>query len=112
MDAGRWLAIEGQLLRAEPRSSSEISAITALRSVVAGANAYMALSIGWTEPWASSDGAPSEVQCVIPADDSAVRQRVAALKPGAPVLVQGSPAGWSAMPGGTAIVLGSCKFAP
>jgi tight adherence protein C len=112
MYAGRSLTIEGQLLRAEPRSAAEISAIPALRTVVAGANAYMALSIGWTEPWASSDGAPSEVQCVIPADDSAVRQRVAALKPGAPVVVQGSPADWSAMPGGTAIVLGSCKLSP
>src|SRR5438477_5965989 len=74
MYAGRALTVEGQLLRAEPRSASEIDAVPALRNVVAGGSTYMALAIGWTEPWAAPDGAPGEVQCVIPADDSAIRQ--------------------------------------
>jgi hypothetical protein len=110
--SGRALTIEGELLRVEPRSPAEIEAVPALRAAVGGAGAYLAVSLGWTEPWTPFADAPSEVLCVIPADDAKVGQRFAGAKPGEPVVVQGSPAGWTPTASGTAIVLGSCKAAP
>ena len=109
---GRALTVEGEFLGAEPRSPAEIAANPVLRSAVAAAGAYTAMSIGWTEPWTPLAGAPSEVLCLLPADDATAAQRVAALKPGEPVAVQGSPAGWAATAGGSTVVLASCKLAP
>jgi len=109
---GRALTVEGEFLGAEPRSPAEMAANPALRSAVGAAGAYTAVSIGWTEPWTPLVGAPSEILCLLPADDATAAQRLAAFKPGEPVVVQGSPAGWAATGGGATVVLASCKLAP
>lgn len=109
---GRALTIEGEVLRAAPRSAAEIEAVSALRGLIGGASQYVAVSLGWTEAWTPLPGAPSEVLCVVPGDDAAVVKRLAALSPGAAAVIQGSPVGWATLADATAIVLGSCKLAP
>jgi len=108
----RSLTIEGQFLRSEPRSADQLASVAALRSLVDPGKAYAAIFLGWTEPQASSNGGPSEVVCLVPADDPTLQARANALRVGEPVVVRGIPNGWGVVFDTTAVILRSCQIAP
>jgi tight adherence protein C len=108
----RSLTIEGQFLRSEPRGADKLASVAALRSLVDPGKAYAAIFLGWTEPQPSTNGGPSEVLCLVPADDPTLQARANALRAGEPLVVRGTPSGWGVVFDTTAIILRSCQIAP
>ena len=109
---GKSLTIEGQFLRVEQHSADDLGAAAkSLPSANAG-KPYAALFIGWTDAAPKVDGAPSELVCVVPADDPTLQARAASLKAGEGVVVRGTPIGWGQVAGSTAVMVGNCQLVP
>ena len=108
----RSVTIEGQFLRSETHSADQLASLAALRSLIDPGKAYAAIFLGWTEPQSGSNGGPSELLCLVPADDPTLQARAATLRLGEPVVVRGTPSGWGPMFDSTAVILRSCQIAP
>jgi hypothetical protein len=109
---GRSLTVEGQFLRVETRNADEFGAAASLARTLDPGKAYAAVFLGWTEAQPKVGGSPSELVCIVPADDPTLRARAASLKAGEPVLVRGAPVGWGPVSGSTAVVLRNCQLVP
>jgi tight adherence protein C len=105
---GLSVAIEGQFLRLHSYARGELDAVAA-----DAGRSYAALAVGWTQqPSAESeDGPPSEVLCLMPAEDQLALRRAAALQPGDPILLRGTPQTVGRVADRTAVIVGSCAFA-
>ena len=110
---GRNLTIEGQLLRVERHSGDELGAAAKLVRSLDNTKSYATVFMGWADTVPRIDGAPNEVACIVPADDPTLQAKAGELRPGEPVLVRGSPAGFGPVSeSGTAVVVGNCQLVP
>jgi hypothetical protein len=109
---GKSLTIEGQFLRVEQHSADDLGAAAKLLPGSNAGKAYAALFLGWTDAAPKVDGAPSELVCLVPADDPTLQARAASLKSGEAVVVRGTPMGWGPVSGSTAVMVGNCQLVP
>lgn len=103
--------VQGQFLRIQPRSVDAL-AWSSLLGAVAEEKPYVAMSVGRLGAERRSDGAPTELLCLMPADNRVVLDRVALLNPGDPVVLRGTPSTWRAAFGAVAVIFNPCTFAP
>ncbi len=108
----RSLTIEGQFLRSEARSADQLASVAALRPLIDPGKAYAAIFLGWTEPQPNTGAGPTELLCLVPADDPTLQARSGTHRSGEPVVVRGTPSGWGAVFDTTAVILRSCQIAP
>ena len=109
---GKSMTIEGQFLRVEQRSGDDLGSAAKLLRAATATNRYAALFIGWTDAAPKVDGSPSELVCVLPAEDPILQARAASLKAGEAVVVRGTPMGWGPVSGSAAVMLGNCQIVP
>jgi tight adherence protein C len=110
---GRNLAIEGQFLRVEQHSVDELGSAAKLLRSLDSSKSYAAVFIGWPDTVPRIDGAPSELACIVPADEPTLQAKARELKPGEPILVRGSPAGFGLLSEtSTAVVVSNCQLVP
>ena len=107
----RTIDVQGQFLRIEPRTTDAL-AWSSLLGPVEVEKPYVAVSIGRMGAERRVDGAPTELLCLMPAEDRAVLDRAALLNPGDPVVLRGTPSTWRWAFGAVAVILNPCAFAP
>ncbi len=104
----RAIKVEGQFLRVQAQTTgTDWNAV--LQGKYSEPQNIAAISIGalGTE---AEDG-PTEILCLLPADNRQILDRVAALNAGDDVVIAGSPTNWTSAFGGSAVVLDRCQFA-
>jgi len=107
--AGRPILIQAQFLGVVPQTRWNINWIG---GIPAGQlqNQLAILSLGERGVMADAYGSTGELVCVVSVDAPTALRRVAALAPGAAVLVRGSPSQWSAAQPGDAVVINTCTL--
>jgi hypothetical protein len=106
---GQKQSIEGQFLRLEQHSASDVSAIASLNGLVEPGKSYAAIVLGWTEYSPAINGGPAELVCLVPADDPALASATAAFKSGEPVVVDGTIGGFGAAFGKNSVIVSDCR---
>jgi len=105
----RAIKVEGQFLRVQAQTTgTDWNAI--LQGKYSEPQNIAAISIGALGTEADAGG-PTEVLCLLPADNRQILDRVAAMSAGDDVVIAGSPTNWTSAFGGSAVVLDRCQFA-
>jgi hypothetical protein len=105
----RAIKVEGQFLRVQAETSgTDWNAI--LQGKYSEPQNIAAISIGALGTEADAGG-PTEILCLLPADNRQILDRVAAMNPGDDVVIAGSPTNWTSAFGGSAVALDHCQFA-
>lgn len=107
----RTIDVQGQFLRIQPRSVDAL-AWSSLLGAVDVEKPYVAIAVGRLGAERRADGTPTELLCLMPAEDRAVLDRIALLNPGDAVVLRGTPSTWRAAFGAVAVVFNPCAFAP
>jgi len=103
------IKVEGQFLRVQAQTTgTDWNAV--LQGKYSEPQNIAAISIGALGTDAD-DGGPTEVLCLLPADNRQILDRVAAMSAGDDVVIAGSPTNWTSAFGGSAVVLDHCQFA-
>lgn len=106
------LTVQGQFLRVQPRSIDELGWSSILRTTVNVEKPYVAMFVGRVGAEHRTDGPPTELLCLMPAEDRPVLDRVAKLNRGDTVVLQGTPSAWQSVFGSVAVLFNPCAFAP
>lgn len=107
---GHPILIQAQFIKAIPQSEWNINWIGEVPAGEAERRLAM-LSLGERGVTADAYGSTGELVCVVSVDADSVLRRVAALSPGAAVLVRGSPSQWDAAQPSDRIVINGCALA-
>ncbi|MCQ8783595.1 hypothetical protein [Mangrovibrevibacter kandeliae] len=106
----RSLRVDGQFLRlVSGTASADLADL--LRGTWHDPTRYVILYLGHLGTPSASGSGPAEVACVLPAEDRRVLERIAALRPGSEVVVDGSGTTWGALRGDEAVLLDPCRLA-
>ncbi len=103
----RTVKLEGQFLRVETRTSWSGWDFGGRYH---DPSRYVEMYLGAMGTPEGENGAPTEVQCLMLIDNETLGQ-VAALKPGADVVVTGTPTSWDNYFGSSAVTFDRCQFA-
>jgi hypothetical protein len=106
------VTVQGQFLRVQPRSVDQVAWASLLNTAMNIEKPYVAMFVGRVGAERRTDGGPTELLCLMPAEDRAVLDRVAQLNSGDPVVLQGTPSTWQSVFGSVAVVFNPCAFAP
>lgn len=107
----RPILIQAQFLRVIPDTEWDIHWSGGL-PVGRSASQVAIVSLGTRGIAPETSGAPNEALCIVEADSGPALDRIAALNPGDPVVVQGMPSTWQSAGSADPLLVKNCRIGP